>query len=112
MFIGHLAAGYLLAITAKKQIKTNISATWIMLASLIGAVTPDLDIFYFYLIDNRQHHHHTYWTHYPITWLGLLLIFTFVYRLSSNKSLGLLGLLFSLSGFVYMLLDSIVGNIW
>ncbi|MFW5447478.1 MAG: metal-dependent hydrolase, partial [Methylophagaceae bacterium] len=107
-----LAAGYILATTVKIYLEPRIKSIWLMISSLVGAVTPDLDIFYFYLIDNRQHHHHTYWTHYPITWLSLLLVFTVLYKLLSNKTIPVLGLLFSLSGLIHMLLDSIVGDIW
>jgi len=31
-------------------------------------VLPDLDMAYFYLIDERQRRHHTYWGHIPFAW--------------------------------------------
>ena len=47
-----------------------------MCTGLLGSIFPDLDMFYFYFIDHRQHGHHCYWTHTPFYWITLLL---FVY---------------------------------
>ena len=32
---------------------------------MVGAVFPDLDLIWFYLIDDRAFHHHKYWVHAP-----------------------------------------------
>lgn len=45
-----------------------------MTAALLGAIAPDLDLFYFYTLDGRQHHHYSYWTHYPSVWFALMLL--------------------------------------
>ncbi len=68
MIIGHLPLGYLsIKVFPAKLI--NISNKKIfMLVGLSGSIAPDLDMIYFYLVDNRQHHHHTYWTHIPFYW--------------------------------------------
>lgn len=113
MIIGHLPAGYIFTkLLAGKLINKEINLRVFILAGVIGAILPDLDMFYFYLIDKRQHHHHTYWPHYSVVWLGLLLFFTVWYRFGKNKSTAILGLVFSVNGLFYMLLDSIVGDIW
>ncbi len=113
MIIGHLPAGYIFTkLLARKLINKEINLRVFILVGVIGAILSDLDMFYFYLIDNRQHHHHTYWPHYPTVWLGLLFIFTVWYRFGNNKSTAILGLVFSVNGFLHMLLDSIVGDIW
>ena len=113
MFIGHLPAGYISAKLLFKQFAdTGVSAKYFVLAGVLGGIAPDFDMFYFYLIDNRQNHHHTYWPHYPVLWLTILAASSIWLRLANNKSAAALALIFSISGFIHMLLDSIVGDIW
>ncbi|KHD08073.1 hydrolase [Candidatus Thiomargarita nelsonii] len=110
MIIGHLPAGYVFSKLIANKLVSRKSQRLFVFVGVIGAIAPDFDMFYFHLIDNRQHHHHTYWSHYPILWLGLLL-FCSVW-LPSKKSAALLGLIFSVNGLIHMFLDSIVGDIW
>ncbi|WP_370228366.1 metal-dependent hydrolase [Cognatishimia sp.] len=99
MFIGHLPAGYLASIGARKMgYSTHLCA-----GILIGSVCPDIDILWFYLVDNQSTHHHHYITHKPVVWaligaLGLLL-----------RSGFLIGL--GLGGLIHLCLDTIVGNV-
>jgi hypothetical protein len=70
VFIAHLPAASLLNRALVRR--AGLARTWAW-AGLAGAVTPDLDLLYFYLIDGRRHPHHTYWTHLPCFWaLGAL----------------------------------------
>ncbi len=58
MITAHLPSGYLLAGAAR----------WsgpIMLAALIGATFPDLDLLWFFFVDDRAFHHQRYWVHAP-----------------------------------------------
>jgi inner membrane protein len=82
-----------------------------VLASLTGAIAPDLDLLYFYLIDGQQHHHHAYVTHFPVVWIASILVCAIWWRSGRNQSCALVAGIFSLDGFVHMLLDSIVGDI-
>lgn len=113
MFIGHLPAGYLIGTTLVEKLgvakdSVNRFLGWCM----VGALAPDIDLLYFYLFDQRQHHHHTYFTHYPIVWAGLLAIAFVWFRLAPKKSTAVLAVAFCLNGFVHLLLDSIVGDVW
>lgn len=73
MFLAHMPAGYLASRLLLSQFQLEPSKTkWLLLLGLLGSVLPDLDMFYFYLIDNRQHGHHSYWTHIPFYWISLL----------------------------------------
>lgn len=45
MFIAHLPAGYLLAKTIRLRTPGRKA---VMTAALLGAIAPDLDLFYFY----------------------------------------------------------------
>lgn len=113
MFIGHLPAGYVTAKLLFKQFAgTGVAAKLFVLAGVLGAIAPDFDMFYFYWVDNRQNHHHTYWPHYPALWLTVLVASSIWFNFARKKSGAALALIFSINGFVHMLLDSIVGDIW
>lgn len=114
MFIGHIPAGYLLSIGLRPRLsRPGRSATRFVAIGIFGAVSPDLDLFYFYLVDHARHHHHTYFTHLPLFWLGLLAIFAAArkWRPAAAAWPGL-GLIFALNGFGHVVLDSIVGDVW
>ncbi|MBQ0712776.1 MAG: metal-dependent hydrolase [Porticoccus sp.] len=113
MIVAHLPAGYISAkLLFKHFIGAGVGAQVFIIFGILGAVFPDLDMFYFYLIDNRQHHHHTYWPHYPMLWLVLLAIASLWLKFSKERSNASLLLVFSIGGFIHMLLDTIVGDVW
>ena len=64
MITAHLPSGYILGRTAQRY---GVHP-WLMPAALLGAVLPDLDLIWFYLVDNRAIHHHHYWVHIPFFW--------------------------------------------
>ena len=113
MIIAHLPAGYIVTHLLKGMAKKyGLSENHFMNAGLLGAISPDLDMFYFHLIDHRQHHHHSYWSHFPIVWGTLLLVALLYMALADNKRRPLLVSVFALNGFVHLLLDSLVGDVW
>lgn len=106
MFIAHLPAGYLLGV-GLDSLKTR----GVMAAALIGSIFPDLDLFYFYLVDGRQHNHHSYWIHYPIVWVSLLAV-TGIWLFCRRRSYAaLMAFVFSLGGVLHIFLDLFVGDI-
>jgi len=113
MIIAHLPAGYVISrLLLRPAESLGISATAFLLAGIIGAIAPDLDMFYFHLVDNRQHHHHTYFTHFPVIWLGLLAASVIWLYNAKLKNRATYAFIFSLNGFAHMLFDTIVGDIW
>lgn len=55
------AISYLLAtVLLKRLAASGASAKAVVVAGVLGAVAPDLDMFYFHLVDQRQTHHHKY----------------------------------------------------
>ena len=73
MFLAHLPAGYVASKLLVTQFRLEPSKTkYLLWLGCLGSIFPDLDMFYFYLIDNRQHSHHSYWTHIPAYWMSLL----------------------------------------
>ncbi|MFT5631565.1 MAG: inner membrane protein [Gammaproteobacteria bacterium] len=98
MFIGHLPGGYLVARTLWRDTPRAI-----MVAALIGSVLPDIDLLWFYFVDQRAVHHHEYITHRPAVWAALAAIGT-VFHKPITLALGV-------GGLVHMALDSIAGAI-
>jgi inner membrane protein len=113
MIIGHIPAGYVISKLLFPRFASR-DATWkpFLWAGVLGAYVPDLDMLYFHLVDHRQHHHHTYWIHFPIVWASLLLVSVIWLYADRARNSSILAIIFSLNGFIHMLLDSIVGDIW
>jgi len=117
MFIAHLPSGYIAVKLIAKKIKLPpaISQKWLYFWGLLGSIAPDLDMFYFYFIDLRQHNHHSYWSHYPVLWFSLLFLACLTYRLCTSsryKTQIIYAILFCFTGCIHLLLDSIAGGIW
>lgn len=104
MFIGHLPGAYLVFRTAAPNLGKLAFA-----AAMLGAVAPDIDMFWFYLVDDRGHHHHSYLTHRPIIWAGILLAGIMI-RIWASRT-GTFLTFFGAGGLVHMMLDSITGEV-
>ena len=113
MIVGHLPAGYVISKLLFSRFESR-GVAWkpFVWAGVVGALAPDLDILYFHLVDHRQHHHHTYWPHFPAVWIGLLLISAAWFNSARSGRFAALATIFSLNGLAHMFLDSIVGDIW
>lgn len=86
-----------------------------MTLGMAASVLPDLDLFYFYLIDGRQTLHHEYWTHIPIFWValfGLAVLITPWVR-GPGRGHKLLGIAFivSMNALFHLALDTVAGGI-
>lgn len=113
MFIAHAPSGYLLATQFVDRARTlPVRASVAVAAGVIGALAPDFDMLWFYLVDARQTHHHKYISHWPVLWLSLLLL-ALLWRHTRPLGAGaaVLGI-FSAGGLLHMVLDSVVGDIW
>ncbi len=98
MIIGHFPAGYLAACGLEKVGASRVA----FFSLLLGSVTPDIDLLWFYLIDS-SYHHHTLIMHRPIVWLAVLLA-GLALRRPFISGLGAGGLL-------HMVLDSFAGAV-
>ncbi|MGH8618968.1 MAG: metal-dependent hydrolase [Burkholderiales bacterium] len=113
MIIAHLPAGYLCSRLLCGRFKRyGCSRRAFIAAGMLGSIAPDLDMLYFHLVDGRQHHHHTYWSHYPVVWIVVLGAMTLWLLRASRQSFPALGVVFAINGMLHLLLDSIVGDIW
>lgn len=107
MFIAHLPAGYVIA-RGFHRCGTMVRGG--MSACLLGSLFPDIDLLWFYLVDGCRYHHHSYATHWPAVWLGLLVAAGIRWRCTGKNSAAALSL-FALGGLVHVLLDGVVGDI-
>ena len=110
MFFAHLPAGYLVSRCLNRGgPKTHLK--WTLVAGMLGGIFPDVDLLYLYLLDATPQHHHTYWTHLPIAWLGLGLLTWLAARhrdVAFRQALAA----FLLGWLSHLLLDSLTGDIW
>jgi len=100
VIVGHLPAGYLAACALERPFDNDRVVFWSVLA---GSVAPDLDMFRFVFVDGGQVHHHTYLTHDPTLWIGVLAL---GFVLTSRVLIGI-----GIGGVLHMLLDTVVGAI-
>lgn len=103
MITAHLPAGY---VTGRAFVRSG-PLLW---AALAGGVLPDLDLIWFYFVDDRSLHHHHYWVHIPAFWALLALIL-----LPMARWRGLHWFRPSLAFFaaimVHLILDTLAGDI-
>ena len=115
MFLGHLPAGYLLTRGSLRaglvRPSPQLSRSSIITLGLVGAVLPDFDLLYFYLIDDRQHLHHGYWTHIPSFWVAVFAVIFILAAVRGSVRLRTAALVLSVGVFGHLLLDTVVGKI-
>jgi len=82
-----------------------------MALGLVGSLLPDLDIFYFYYIDLRQHLHHGYWTHMPLYWFLLFLLSLMAALILKKPGLRSATVVVFSNVCLHLVLDTIVGKV-
>lgn len=107
MFIGHLPAGYILT----KKLQKKFKMKYFLFLGLLGSVLPDIDILYFYFIDNRQTLHHSYWIHTPFYWLVISVITFLLISILRKNKYRIAAIIFFGNIFLHLALDTIVGKI-
>ncbi|HLE41058.1 MAG TPA: metal-dependent hydrolase [Nitrospirota bacterium] len=115
MFIAHLPAGYLWTrYLLRRRFATDVRSLLyrkLMALGLAGSLLPDVDMLYFYFIDNRQHLHHGYWTHIPLYWLALFGMSLLAGRLLDKPSLRPAAAVLFSNVFIHLGLDTVVGKV-
>ncbi|NCO05362.1 MAG: metal-dependent hydrolase [Candidatus Magasanikbacteria bacterium] len=107
MFIGHIPSGYILSTTLQKRFFTQSYLFW----GLLGSVFPDIDILYFYLIDDQQHLHHSYWIHVPFYWMIITAVTLSIFFLRRRFDYIIAAVFFFSTVFLHLILDTLVGKI-
>lgn len=81
-----------------------------MAAALAGAVFPDLDLIFFYFVDNRAFHHHAYWVHAPAFAAACSALAWGLARLLARPAAPVV-LAFAAAWMLHIVLDSLAGGI-
>lgn len=110
MFIAHLPAGYLL--TRCLQRKAGNHSQRVLWAGLIASILPDVDLFYYYLVDHRQTLHHHYITHLPMAWLFAALVVSACITIAGRQRYLIYVGVCLANVMLHMLLDSIAAGIY
>lgn len=105
MLTAHLPSGYLLARTAERGRRP---VPGLLTAALVGAVLPDLDLVWFHFVDHASVHHHRYWPHIPLVWLGIALVTLSVLWRGPFRATALV---FFAAIFLHLVLDTLAGGI-
>ena len=116
MFVAHLFAGYLCTRHTISRITDQLTNTkrWknYIVFGVFCSVLPDFDLLYFYTVDNRQHLHHSYWTHIPIFWALVAGLVYSVCRWVFKKRYGFICLILLLNTWLHLTLDTVAGGIY
>ena len=108
MLIAHLPSGYILATLARQRAGAKPLTTT---AALTGAMAPDLDMLYFYLVDAGRTRHHVFVSHWPLFWLAWGLVSLALGKLLAPHYLPAIGMFFA-AALLHMVLDSIAAPIF
>ena len=115
MFVAHAPAGYVLTSVLLKHYAPSLDSHRIVNRlfwfGIVMSLLPDSDLFYFYLIDQCQHLHHSYWIHIPAYWLLICAGCAVISRILNKKLLLLATIILGANIFLHLILDTVVGYI-
>jgi inner membrane protein len=109
MLIAHAPAGYLLTLGVQKI--AGVRSRAIMAAGLTASVLPDLDLAWFYLVDDRRIAHHGYVTHTPVFWCVMVASFCVLTRMLRIPQAGLISLVLLGNLLLHLVLDSVAAEV-
>lgn len=109
MFIAHVPAGYL--VTRYLQSRTHNYSRVVLWVGLVASIFPDVDLAWFYLVDDRKTLHHHYYTHIPLTWIILGLVSYCMLRIFNKQSYYVVLLAAFVNVMLHMVLDSVAASI-
>lgn len=103
MITAHLPAGYITG----RVFAVSGPVVW---AGVAGGALPDLDLIWFYFVDDRAFHHHNYWVHIPGFWLVVAVV-TLLAMHAFKSSWIRPAYAFFAAIFVHLGLDGIAGGV-
>ncbi len=114
MLVAHIPAGYIVSRSLLRSMgqEYNLRLYRIgLIVGLIASILPDMDLLYFYFLDDRQHVHHSYLFHRPFFWAavtaGLFTLRALVHSTLFRTAV----VLICINVLVHLLLDSVTGGI-
>ena len=108
MLTAHLPSGYILG----KRFSKNGRKGALVSAAMLGAVTPDFDMFYFHFVDFGHTHHHMFVSHWPLAWLALGVPVVALAHMGRRVELRNTALAFFAAVMLHLGLDSIAAPIF
>jgi inner membrane protein len=112
MILAHGPLGYLLAYVSQNRWYTQIQPAqrrWVYLAAFIGGIFPDVDLFYFYLVDSSVSHRQLI-THSLITYTVLLIVMVLLLKLRPQQRFWwLAGIVFCVGAYSHIAADMLIG---
>lgn len=112
MFVAHFPAGYIVTRQMLKgRSQTDVTTRRLLALGLFASVLPDLDLVYFYLIDNRQTLHHHYWPHLPAFWAVVAAPTLALALVVRRPAMLPAWLVFHANIFLHLVLDTVVGHV-
>ena len=112
MFVAHIPAGYIVTRQMLKgRSQTAVTTRRLLVLGLVAAVLPDLDLVYFYLIDNRQTLHHHHWPHLPAFWAAVAAPTLALALVVRRPAMLPAWLVFHANIFGHLVLDRVVGHV-
>lgn len=109
----HIPAGFIVCQLLIGRFKNRIqSYPLFFFWGLTGAILPDVDYLYQTFFDYQNYDHHYYFLHFPLFWSALLICSSAMVFLHKKKQTTTIAFMFSLNGFIHMILDSIEGRIF
>lgn len=111
MLFAHGPVGFLSVTPLKKFWKKLKKRERYFLMALggVAAMSPDIDLFYFYLV-SAEHSHRQYVTHTPIFWVALGLLIYLLGKLLKKRMVGWSGVVVGVGGLSHIVMDSITGR--
>lgn len=113
MFIAHLPVGYVATSALLDRVEVGAAVRRRLLAlGLVASVLPDLDLLYFYLVDQRRQGHHAYFPHLPVFWIGALTLGVAAFWIMGRSRTAWVALaVLGLNALLHLVLDTVAGGI-
>lgn len=113
MFIAHLPAGYLATrLLLRGRDLSGAARRRLMGLGMAASLLPDLDLLWFYLVDERRQVHHAYLPHKPFAWLVALAVAAGVMRMMRASRQAWIALaVLGANAMLHVVLDTTAGGI-
>lgn len=113
MFIAHLPAGYLATrLILQREPAPEPLRRRLIALGMAASVLPDLDLLWFYFVDDRRQVHHAYLPHLPLAWTAVFAVAALIlWSGRASRTAWLAMLVFAANIMLHQVLDTVAGGI-